>query len=123
MILPCDFIPKQSYIILYLLLLYINPSLPQDKKRYQQEQSKMVKQVRASLTCFVLFFLVIATSMISIVHSTNTVTVTREDQARKPRKRWQKKTWMNHGSHRGPRKHLVNPTTENVFQLAREFPV
>lgn len=89
----------------------------------------MVKQVRAaSLTCFVLFLLVIATSMISIVHSRNTVTVpqitvTREDQAREPRKRWQKKTWMNHGSHRGPRKHLVNPTTEDAFQLAREFPV
>lgn len=84
----------------------------------------MVKRVRASLICFVLYLLVIATSMISIVHSRNTVTVpmikvTRKDQV----KSWERKTWMNHGSHRGPRKHLVNPTSEDLFQLAREFPV
>lgn len=81
--------------------------------------------VKASLTCFVLFLLVIATSMISIVHSKNTVTVptitvTRDGQV----KSWQRKTWMNHGSHRGgSRKHLVKPTAEDPLQLAREFPV
>ncbi|CAI8588254.1 unnamed protein product [Vicia faba] len=82
----------------------------------------MVKQVKASLTCFVLFLLVIATSMISIVHSKNTMiipTIT-ENQV----KSWQRKTRMNHGSHRGgSRKHLVKPTAEDSFQLAREFPV
>ncbi|GAU49034.1 hypothetical protein TSUD_236910 [Trifolium subterraneum] len=89
----------------------------------------MVKQVRTLLTCFVLFLLIIATSLISIVHSRNTVTVpmikvTREDRGREPRTNWKRKTWMNHGSHRGgPRKHLVNPTGEDSFQLAREFPV
>ncbi|CAJ2647100.1 unnamed protein product [Trifolium pratense] len=89
----------------------------------------MVKQVRTFLTCFVLFFLVIATSLISIVHSRNTVTVpmvkvTREDRAREPRMSSKRKSWMNHGSHRGgPRKHLVNPTSGDSFQLAREFPV
>ncbi|CAL5188427.1 unnamed protein product [Lathyrus oleraceus] len=84
----------------------------------------MVKQARASLTCFVLFLLVIATSMISVVHSKNTVTVptitvTIEDRV----KSRQRKTRMNHGSHRGLRKHLVKPTAEDPFQLVREFPV
>jgi hypothetical protein len=45
-------------------------------------------------------------------------------RAREPRMSSKRKTWMNHGSHRGgPRKHLVNPTAEDSFQLAREFPV
>jgi hypothetical protein len=35
---------------------------------------------------------------------------------------WQRKLWMNHGSFRGPRKHLLNPTVQHPFQ-AREFPV
>lgn len=35
---------------------------------------------------------------------------------------WQRKLWMNHGSFRGPRKHLVNPTVQHPFQ-ARDFPV
>ncbi|KAG2676761.1 hypothetical protein I3843_12G069200 [Carya illinoinensis] len=36
--------------------------------------------------------------------------------------KWQRKLWMNHGSFRGPRKQLVNPTVQHPFQ-AREFPV
>ncbi|CAN6712180.1 unnamed protein product [Malus baccata var. baccata] len=35
---------------------------------------------------------------------------------------WQRKTWMNHGSFRSPRKHLDSPTLQFPFQ-AREFPV
>ena len=86
----------------------------------------MVKQVRASLTCFILFLLVLATSSIS-VHSINTgITTARvslENQAREQHhQKWQRKTWMNHGSLRGPREHLVNPTVEHPLQ-AREFPV
>ncbi|EXC26226.1 hypothetical protein L484_022797 [Morus notabilis] len=34
----------------------------------------------------------------------------------------QRKTRMNHGSSRGPRKRLVNPTVQHPFQ-AREFPL
>ncbi|TKY70086.1 hypothetical protein E2542_SST06372 [Spatholobus suberectus] len=103
--------------------LYINPlthplRLPRDKKGRDQK-SKMVHQMRASLTCFILFLLVLATSLIS-VQSRNTLIP--EDQAREPHKIWQRKTRMNHGSHRGPKKHLVNPTAEHPFQ-AREFPV
>ncbi|WJX56250.1 hypothetical protein P8452_41923 [Trifolium repens] len=81
--------------------------------------------VRTSLTYFVLFLLVIATSLISIVHSRNIVTVpmikvTSEDRAHGLRTSSKRKSWMNHGSHRGgPRKHLVNPTGEDSFQLAR----
>ncbi|KAK7309667.1 hypothetical protein RJT34_06582 [Clitoria ternatea] len=81
----------------------------------------MVQQVRASFTCFMLLFLLVfATSLVS-VHSSNSVIP--EDQAREPQQHSShRKTWMNHGSHRGPKKHLVNPTAEHPFQ-AREFPV
>ncbi|KAI4314534.1 hypothetical protein L6164_027432 [Bauhinia variegata] len=74
-------------------------------------------QLRASLTFFILFLSVLA-SLIS-VHSSNTgmPAVTWESH-----QKWQRKTWMNHGSSRGSRKHLLNPTAERPFQ-AREFPV
>ncbi|KAF3959830.1 hypothetical protein CMV_015393 [Castanea mollissima] len=35
---------------------------------------------------------------------------------------WRRKLRINHGSFRGPRKHLVNPTVQHPFQ-ARDFPV
>ncbi|PON94749.1 hypothetical protein TorRG33x02_095320 [Trema orientale] len=34
----------------------------------------------------------------------------------------QRMTWMNHGSSRGPRKNLVNPTVQRPFQV-RELPL
>ncbi|CAL0311790.1 unnamed protein product [Lupinus luteus] len=87
----------------------------------------MVQQVKASLTCFIiLFLLVIATTSLVSVHSSNTEIhtskVVKENQAQEMKYTWQRKTWMNHGSHRGPGKHLVNPTAQNPFQ-ALEFPV
>ncbi|KAG5059080.1 hypothetical protein JHK87_000109 [Glycine soja] len=79
-------------------------------------------QVRASLiTCFILFLLVLATTSFISVHSRNTLLI-HEDQARELHKTWQRKTRINHGSHRGTKKHLVNPTIEHPFQ-AREFPL
>ncbi|KAG8382088.1 hypothetical protein BUALT_Bualt05G0040100 [Buddleja alternifolia] len=33
--------------------------------------------------------------------------------------RWQRKPWMNHGSFRGPRERLVNPTVEQPFQIPK----
>ncbi|OIV92968.1 hypothetical protein TanjilG_20630 [Lupinus angustifolius] len=85
----------------------------------------MLQQVRASLTCFIiLFFLLIATTFLVPVHSSSTKIhtskVINENQARELQHRWQRKTWMNHGSNRGHRKHLVNPTAKNPFQ-AREL--
>ncbi|KAL2348856.1 hypothetical protein Fmac_002856 [Flemingia macrophylla] len=71
-------------------------------------------RVRALLTCFVLFLLVMATSFVS-VHSRNTLMP--EDQAHKT---WQR---MNHGSHRGPKKHLLNPSAQQHPFQARQFPV
>ncbi|KAE9596903.1 hypothetical protein Lal_00007250 [Lupinus albus] len=87
----------------------------------------MQQQVRASFTCFIiLFFLLIATTFLVPVHSSNTEIYTskviNENQAQELQHRWQRKTWMNHGSHRGHRKHLVNLTAKNPFQ-ALEFPV
>ncbi|KAK7252529.1 hypothetical protein RIF29_36531 [Crotalaria pallida] len=81
--------------------------------------------MRASLTRFILLFLlVIATTTTSLVSVHSSSKVIKENQTRELMKHsWQqRKTWMNHGSHRGPRKHLVNPTAQNPFQ-AREFPV
>lgn len=72
--------------------------------KQQQQKSKMVQRVSLTVTCFILFLLVIVT--------TSLITFS-----------WERKTWMNHGSHRGHRKHLVNPTTEDPFHLLREFPV
>ncbi|KAK6782889.1 hypothetical protein RDI58_020685 [Solanum bulbocastanum] len=31
--------------------------------------------------------------------------------------RWKKEPWMNHGSNRGPKKHLVNPTINHRFDI------
>ncbi|KAG5007836.1 hypothetical protein JHK82_025765 [Glycine max] len=78
-------------------------------------------QVRASLTCFILFLLVLATTSFTSVHSRNTLLI-HEGQAHELHKTWPRKTRMNHGSHRGAKKHLVNPTIDHPFQ-AREFPV
>ncbi|TMX00282.1 hypothetical protein EJD97_001083 [Solanum chilense] len=36
--------------------------------------------------------------------------------------RWKKEPWMNHGSNRGPRKRLVNPTINHRFDIP-EFPL
>ncbi|BAT99687.1 hypothetical protein VIGAN_10119100 [Vigna angularis var. angularis] len=74
----------------------------------------MVHQFRVSLTCFILFLLLLATSFLS-VHSRNTLI--SENHKILPRKRR-----FNHGSHRGPKKHLLNPTNQNLFQ-SREFPL
>ncbi|KAE9613265.1 hypothetical protein Lalb_Chr05g0215671 [Lupinus albus] len=70
----------------------------------------MVQQVRASLTCFIILFLLV--SVLSSNTEIHTSKVVKDNR----------KTWMNHGSHRGPRKHLVNPTAQKPFQ-ALEFPV
>ncbi|KAH7836245.1 hypothetical protein Vadar_033947 [Vaccinium darrowii] len=37
--------------------------------------------------------------------------------ARESHRTWQRKPWMNHGSFRGPRKQLINPTAEHLFQV------
>ncbi|KAF7829173.1 putative transmembrane protein [Senna tora] len=84
----------------------------------------MVQRMRASLTCFILFLFVLA-SLVSVHYSTHTQipeVVNEGNQHRVSHQRWQRKSWMNHGSSRGTRKHLVNPTIEHPFQ-AREFPV
>ncbi|CAL0314186.1 unnamed protein product [Lupinus luteus] len=76
--------------------------------------------------CFIILFFIIATTFLVPVHSSNTdihtSKVVNENQVRELQHRWQRKTWMNHGSNRGNRKHLVNLTAKNPFQ-AREFSV
>ncbi|KAL5724703.1 hypothetical protein ACHQM5_007929 [Ranunculus cassubicifolius] len=34
---------------------------------------------------------------------------------------WQRKPWMNHGSFRGHRKHLINPTQDHHFQISKSM--
>ena len=114
-----DFKTKQSYP-LWNSIYNITPLSHQNKIRKASSKSKMVKQLRASLTCFSLLLLFVLTSLLS-VHSSETV-VPAEADARELHQRWQKKTYMNHGSFRGARKRLVNPTVELPFQ-ARQFPV
>ncbi|KAJ4953472.1 hypothetical protein NE237_030304 [Protea cynaroides] len=42
-----------------------------------------------------------------------------EEQVGKSQPTWPRKPWMNHGSFRGPRKHLINPSDESPFQVKR----
>ncbi|KAL7166730.1 hypothetical protein ACSBR2_037409 [Camellia fascicularis] len=46
-----------------------------------------------------------------------------ERQGQESSRTWQRKLWMNHGSFRGPRKHLVNPTVDQHPFQVRELPV
>ncbi|KAK4252693.1 hypothetical protein QN277_014437 [Acacia crassicarpa] len=78
----------------------------------------MAQQVGASsLTCLLVLFLLASASSVTAVG-----TARGNHASESGHRRWQRKTWMNHGSSRGPKKQLVNPTLENPFQ-AREFPV
>ncbi|CAL8155614.1 unnamed protein product [Prunus armeniaca] len=54
------------------------------------------------------------------------VRIVQEDKVRglQGTQAWERKTWMNHGSFRGPRKHLVNPTATAQFPFqASQLPV
>ncbi|KAJ4837276.1 hypothetical protein Tsubulata_017333 [Turnera subulata] len=77
----------------------------------------MAQAEKAKLTSFVLFFLVFTSSIaIHSVASEARGVAAKINQAAQSHKTWKR---MNHGSFRGPRKHLVNPTAEHLFQVPR----
>lgn len=83
----------------------------------------MVK-LRALATPFILFLLIIFSFSILIHYSAENfgVRVAVKNPVEESNGKWERKNWMNHGSFRGPRKHLVNPTLQQPFQ-ADQLPV
>uniref|UniRef100_A0A7N2N1B2 Transmembrane protein n=1 Tax=Quercus lobata TaxID=97700 RepID=A0A7N2N1B2_QUELO len=83
----------------------------------------MVQLMRALSTAFILSLLLLL-SFITLSNSSATEVgaVDHLHHVKGTPSSWQGKLWMNHGSFRGPRKHLVNPTVQHPFQ-ARDFPV
>lgn len=82
-------------------------------------------RLRGLATPFVVFLLIIMFgSSILVHHSSEGFRVINNGEAVKNHPvndeeshgKWERKTWMNHGSSRGPRKHLVNPTLHHAFQ-------
>uniref|UniRef100_A0A3N7FBG0 Uncharacterized protein n=1 Tax=Populus trichocarpa TaxID=3694 RepID=A0A3N7FBG0_POPTR len=86
----------------------------QGQKGINQENTMVL--VKAMLKYLVLF-LVLFTSSVS-VHSVAGEAVGKNNVAKSYRS-WRR---INHGSARGPRKHLVNPTVEHPFEVP-ELPV
>ncbi|XP_006368337.2 uncharacterized protein LOC18094106 isoform X2 [Populus trichocarpa] len=84
------------------------------QKGINQENTMVL--VKAMLKYLVLF-LVLFTSSVS-VHSVAGEAVGKNNVAKSYRS-WRR---INHGSARGPRKHLVNPTVEHPFEVP-ELPV
>ncbi|KAI6701808.1 hypothetical protein NL676_010944 [Syzygium grande] len=66
-------------------------------------------------------FSVILTFLLIFIASISSLpaTIAGKEQAETPRGMWQKQPWMNHGSDRGPRKHLVDPTAYRPFQVPK----
>ncbi|KAK9275690.1 hypothetical protein L1049_022957 [Liquidambar formosana] len=79
-------------------------------------------QLRALFTSLALFLFLFTSSMLIHSASSRVHVVLEEKHVPEMHRAWQRKPWMNHGSFRGPRKHLVNPTVEDRFQV-RELPV
>lgn len=81
-----------------------------------------------SLPAILLFIILIASSHESSAHSAATsaahdpAVVKKEGRLHVQKKpaMWQKQPWMNHGSDRGPRKHLVNPSLEHPLEVPEQ---
>ncbi|KAI3418542.1 uncharacterized protein J3R85_013750 [Psidium guajava] len=71
--------------------------------------------VQFRVTFTILTFLLIFSASISSLP----VAIAGKKQAQTSGGAWQKQPWMNHGSDRGPRKHLVNPTDHRPFQVPK----
>ncbi|KAF8033548.1 hypothetical protein BT93_D2215 [Corymbia citriodora subsp. variegata] len=70
-------------------------------------------QFRVSFT--VLTFLLIFIASLSSLPAA----IAGKEQADTSHGTWQKQPWMNHGSDRGPRKHLVDLTAYRPFQVPK----
>ncbi|KAL9369040.1 hypothetical protein Peur_040239 [Populus x canadensis] len=88
-------------------------SFPGQKGINQENTMVLVK----AMLQYLVLFLVLFTSSVS-VHSVAGEAVGKNNVAKSYRS-WRR---INHGSARGPRKHLVNPTVEHPFEVP-ELPV
>ncbi|XWS49313.1 hypothetical protein CRYUN_Cryun13aG0153000 [Craigia yunnanensis] len=68
-----------------------------------------------------LFFLLLFASLTTIhpAVATGVGVLAQDNRAAKSHQMQQRKQRMNHGSFRGPRKHLLNPAVEQPLQLPR----
>ncbi|KAM4073204.1 hypothetical protein ACB094_10G000300 [Castanea mollissima] len=85
----------------------------------------MVQLMRAlSATFILLLLLLLRLSFIPLSNSSviEVGAVDHPHHVKGTSSSWRRKLRINHGSFRGPRKHLVNPTVQHPFQ-ARDFPV
>ncbi|CAN4076322.1 unnamed protein product [Withania somnifera] len=73
--------------------------------------------------CYLLLLLAFIFSCSSSVYSTDIGAGHEElgaSRVHDMHQRWQWRSWMNHGSFRGPSKHLVNPTVKsNPFDVPK----
>jgi hypothetical protein len=91
------------------LSFFINPTLlPKAEKHEPRNTMMLFKAILASL---VLLFLLVFTSIHSVAG----------DAAGKKSVPNSYRSWrrINHGSARGPRKHLVDPTVEHPFEVSK----
>ncbi|OVA02837.1 hypothetical protein BVC80_9095g28 [Macleaya cordata] len=75
-------------------------------------------KVKNMVTSIVFFLIIIFTSFVSKQPMVGERT-SDENQATKSNPNRPRKRWMNHGSFRGPRKHLVNPSNEYPFRVSK----
>ncbi|XVF13709.1 hypothetical protein REPUB_Repub08aG0230800 [Reevesia pubescens] len=75
---------------------------------------------KALFTSLLLFILIFASlTTINPVSATGVGTVGEDNHATKSHQMQQGKQRVNHGSFRGPRKHLLNPAFEHLLQLPK----
>ncbi|KAB1226364.1 hypothetical protein CJ030_MR1G020581 [Morella rubra] len=79
-------------------------------------------ELRALSASFILFLLGFTTLILIHSAAIEVGAVVEGNDVRVLQGTWERKLWMNHGSRRGHRKQLVNPTVQRPFQ-AREFSV
>jgi hypothetical protein len=126
--LPCAFQTKQSYSLrLFIKQSTLFPHPHQTIKAETESTKTSMVQLRALSTIFLLLFLLcFTTSLTALVHSSASQVAVAAEGKHVMRefhgRTWQRKLLINHGSFRGPRKHLLNPTLHQPFE-AQKLPV
>ncbi|GLT58466.1 hypothetical protein SLA2020_313560 [Shorea laevis] len=75
------------------------------------------KTLCTSLALLLLLFTTFAAICPSTANGVNALS--GENHGGKSHQMWKRKVRMNHGSFRGPHKHLVNPTLQHPFQVPK----
>ncbi|KAI7988900.1 hypothetical protein LOK49_LG13G01955 [Camellia lanceoleosa] len=77
----------------------------------------------AQLKIFALLLFIFLSSVLLLSSAAAAAEAHEERQGQELSRTWQRKLWMNHGSFRGPRKHLVNLTVDQHPFQVRELRV